>query len=182
MSRRLFSVVLVLACLPVIARADEKENPYKSAKKGDWVSYKMSTKFGDFKSEGTMKQLVTQKDDKSVTVKISMHLMGADLPAHEQKIDLTKPFDPSTAAMPGAGNAKVEKLGTGKETIEIGGKKYECEWVKTKMTIDANGMKIESESKVWMSKSASLGGLVKMESKLAQGSTTMELTGSGTEK
>jgi hypothetical protein len=176
MSRRLFSVVLILACVPVIARADEKENPYKSAKKGDWVSYKMSTKFGDFKSEGTMKQLVTNKDDKSVTVKISMHLMGADLPAHEQKID------PNAAAALGGGKAKVEKLDSGKETVEIGGKKYECDWVKNKLTVDANGMKIETETKVWTSKSVPLGGLVKMESKLPQGSTSLELVETGGEK
>jgi hypothetical protein len=179
MSRRLFSLVLVLACVPMIARADE--NPYRSAKKGDWATYKTSTSFGAFKADGTMKQVVTAKDDKSLTLKISITSMGMELPAQEHKIDLTKPFDPSAAAVPGAGNAKVEKLGSGKETLEIGGKKYECEWVKNKMTIDANGMKIETETKVWTSKSVPLGGLVKMESKLAQGSSTMELTGSGNE-
>jgi hypothetical protein len=173
---------MVLASVPMIAHADDGDNPYKSAKKGDWVSYKMTTSFGAFKSEGTMKQLVTDKDEKSVTLKISMHLMGMDLPAQEQKIDLTKKYDPNTGSIPGAGNAKVEKLGSGKETVEVGGKKYECEWVKSKVTIDANGMKIESETKLWTSKSAPLSGLVKMESKLAQGGTTMELTDSGAEK
>ena len=182
MARRLFSIALVLACVPMIASADDKDHPYKSAKKGDWVSYKTSTDFGGFKSDSTVKQVVTAKDDKSVTLKISVTAMGTEFPPQEHKIDLTKPFDPSTVGAPGAANAKVEKLDSGKETIEVAGKKYECEWVKKKMTIDANGMKIESESKVWTSKSAPLGGMVKMETKLAQGSTTMELTGSGTEK
>lgn len=180
MSRRLFSLVLVLACVPMIVRADE--NPYRSAKKGDWVSYKMTTSFGASKSDGTQKQMVTAKDDKSVTLKISMHVMGMDLPPLEQKIDLTKPFDPSRPGVPGGANIEVQRLVSGKETLEIGGKKYECEWVKNKMTIDFNGMEIETETKVWTSKSAPLGGMVKMETKLAQGSTTMELTGSGTEK
>src|SRR5262245_37365354 len=180
MSRKL-ALVLAIGLAPLVARAEDKENPFKNAKKGDWVSYKTKAQFGDFKSEGTMKQTVTDKDDKSVTLKIATNFMGMDLPAQEQKIDLTKPFDPSSSAVPG-GKAKVEKMESGKETIEVDGKKYECEWVKSKVTVEANGMKIESESKVWMSKQAPLSGMVKMESKLQQGSMTVELSGSGGDK
>ncbi len=175
------ALVLAFCVIPLAARAEDKENPYKSAKKGDWVSYKTTGKFGDFKSEGTTKQTVTEKDEKFVTIKVATNSMGRDLPATEMKIDLTKPFNPSSSAFP-RGGAKIEKLDSGKETIEVGGKKYECEWVKSKVTVEANGMKIESESKVWMSKSAPLSGMVRMETKLPQGSMTMELTDSGGDK
>lgn len=181
MSPRYAGVALLLLAVPFAARTAETDNPYKNAKKGEWVSYKMSTQFGTQKIEGTLKQTVTAKDEKSVTVKIAMKFMGMEFPPQEQKIDLTKPFNPASGSIPGANNAKIEKLDSGKETVEVGGKKYECEWVKNKITVDAGGMKIETETKTWTSKSAPLAGLVKMESKLPQGNTTMEITGSGNE-
>ncbi len=181
MSLRYAGVALTLLIVPVVARAAETDNPYQNAKKGDWVMFKVSAQFGDRRIEGSLKQTVTAKDEKSVTVRNLTKFMGMELPAQEQKIDLTKPFNPASGSVPGANNAKIEKLDSGKETIEVGGKKYECEWVKNKVTVDAGGMKIESETKTWTSKSAPLAGLVKIESKMTQGGSTMELADSGRE-
>jgi hypothetical protein len=181
MSFRKLALVLALVLVPLAARAEDKEHPYKNAKKGDWIAYKMTTSVMGNNIEGTLKQTVADKDDKSVTIKITGKFMNFDVPPQEQKIDLTKPYDPSKAA-PGAENAKVEKVDSGKETLEIGGKKYECEWVKNKIAADVNGMKFESEVKIWLAKSAPLGGMVKMEMKSKQTDMTMEMTDSGTEK
>ena len=51
-----------------------------------------------------------------------------------------------------------------------------------KVTGDAKGKKIESDVKVWMSKSVALSGMVKMELKSNIVNMQMELSGSGNEK
>ena len=181
MSYRILSLTLALLIAPVSARAADAENPFKAAKKGDFAAYKMTTSAGGMSFEGTLKQTVTAKDDKSATLSAVANVMGMDQPAQETKIDLTKPFDPASSGIPG-GKAKVEKLDSGKETIEIGGKKYECEWIKNKVVAEVNGMKFETETKVWTSKKVPLGGMVKMEMKNDMFSMKMELTEFGSGK
>ena len=39
--------VLALVLSPVVARAADEENPYKTAKTGDYAVYVMKSKFGD---------------------------------------------------------------------------------------------------------------------------------------
>jgi hypothetical protein len=173
MAIRRLPLILALFLVPLGVRADE-ENPFKKAKKGDWVEYKMTTSAMGFNIEGTLKQTITEKDDKSVTMKITGKAMGNDFPPQTQKIDLTKPFVPGAGLVPGGANAKVEKLDSGKETLEVGGKKHECEWVKTKVN--------DAEVKVWLSKSAPLGGMVKMEMKSKVANVTLEMTEFGTDK
>ena len=70
--------------------------------------------------------------------------------------------------------AKVEKKDSGKETLQIAGKKYECDWIKYAATFTANGRTFEMEIKIWLNKTLPLSGLAKMESKASYGSTTME--------
>src|ERR1043165_1695653 len=172
---------LVLATLAFASFAADEENPYKSAKIGDWVEYKSNTEAQGFKMESKMKHSVTAKTDKEVTVAIEMDMNGQKH-TQEMKIDLTQKYDPTTAgAPPGQKAPKVEKVKEGDETLTIGGKAYKSHWTESKMTMDAGGQPMETESKTWISKDAPLGGLVKMEMKMGAGmKTTMELTGSGT--
>src|SRR5688572_19159492 len=109
MRTRLFACALALAFAPWAAAADE-ENPYKKAKVGDYANYKMTTKFGGMTLEGTLTQSVTAKSDKEVTIKVTGKVNGMDIPAQEQKIDLTKPYDPAKTALPPGTDAKIEKL------------------------------------------------------------------------
>ena len=168
--------VLVYSAAPELLQAAD-ENPFKSAKVGDWVEFKQATQMAAGNMEATMKQTVTAKDEKTVTLKMEVSANGMKPPPQEVKIELDKPYDPTQTPE----NAKIEKLKEGDETITAGGKEYKCHWVQSKVTVDHEGTKFETESKSWISKDAPLGGLVKMEMEIkAMGTKTlMELTGSG---
>src|SRR3954453_3081043 len=129
MNARLFAPLLALAVAPFAGAADE-ENPYKKAKVGDYATYKMTTKVAGFNVEGTLTQTVTAKDDKEVTIKTTGKVNNMDIPAQEQKIDLTKPFDPAKATgnLPPGANVNIEKLKDGSEKVKLGGKEYDTKW------------------------------------------------------
>jgi len=162
MKARLLAAALALVCAP-LAIAAEEENPYKKTKVGDYASYKMTTKVAGLNIEGTVKQIVTAKDDKEVTIKTEGKVNGMDIPAQEQKIDLTKPFDPTKAGnLPAGTEVKVEKLKDGTEKVKVGGKEYDTKWETYKMKMKAMGMEFEADMKVWQSKELNIP-MVKME-------------------
>jgi len=161
MKVRLLAALLV-AVAPLAARAADEENPYKKVKVGEFATYKMTTKAAGQTVEGTVTQTVTAKDDKEATLKVTGKVNGMDIPAQEQKIDLTKPYDPTKSAVPPGTDAKVEKLKEGKEKIKAGGKEYDCKWETYKIKAKAGGQEIEADVKAWMSKDLPLL-VVKME-------------------
>ena len=181
MRTRFIPVLMVLAAAPMAFAADE-ENPYKKTKIGDYATYKMTTKVAGMNLEGTITQKVTAKSDKEVTLSVTGNVNGTDIPAQEQKIDLTKPYDPTKTTLPPGTEAKVEKLKDGKEKVKVGGKEYNTTWETYKVKAKANGMEIESDVKVWMSKDLTLL-MVKMEMTAETGGmkveVAMELTESG---
>jgi hypothetical protein len=163
--------ILAIALAPAISFAADDENPYKNAKVGDYATYKITTKVFGQNVEGTMTQTVTAKNDKEATIKVSGKIAGQNIPEQEQKIDLTKPFDPAKAGggQFGGGEGKLEKLKDGKEEVKVGGKTYKAEWTTYKLTAKIMGQEIEGEAKVWIAKEVP-AGMVKM-------STTMKLAG-----
>ena len=163
MNARLFAPLLALAVVPFALGADE-ENPYKKAKVGDYATYKMTTKVGGFNVEGNITQTVTAKDEKEVTVKTSGKVQGMDIPAQEQKIDLTKPFDPTKATgnLPPGADVKIERLKDGTEKVKLGEKTYDTKWETFKMKLKAQGMDFEADMKVWQAKDLAIP-MVKME-------------------
>jgi hypothetical protein len=179
---RFLSAALVLVFVPLTVRAgDAKENPFKKAKVGDWVSYKTIASFGGNELEGSTKQTVSAKDDDTVTLKITGKFGDKEIPAQEVKVDLTKPFNPQSLFSMGKKNpkAKVEKAGEGKEELKVGGKTYDCKWSKSKITTEFMGNEMTSDLKVWTATNVPLAGMVKMEIKSDKGGFTLELTGSG---
>jgi len=181
-------VIALAVCLAPLARAqDKEENPFKKAKVGDWVEYKMTTMAGGFNIEAKTKMEVTAKDDKEVTVKTTASVGGMEGKSQEMKIDLTKPYDPTQAGnLPKDAEAKIEKAGDGKEKIKVGGKDYDTTWQKMKVKAKAMGLEIESEVTVWRAKDVPLDGTVKMTgvSKVMgmDVKMTMELVDSGSKK
>jgi hypothetical protein len=153
---------LLIAAAPLAARAADEENPYKKVKVGEFATYKMTTKVAGMTVEGTITQTVAAKDDKEVTLKVTGKVNGMDIPAQEQKIDLTKPYDPTKTAVPPGTEAKVEKQKDGKEKIKAGGKEYECKWESFNVKGKANGIEMNADVKVWQSKDLPLQ-MVKME-------------------
>ena len=151
MKTRLCACLLALAAAPWAAAADE-ENPYKKAKVGDYATYKVTTKVGGMNLEGTITQSVTAKSDKELTLRVTGTVNGMDIPAQEQKIDLTKPYDPTKATLPAGTEAKVEKLKDGTEKVKAMGKEYDTKWESYKVTAKTMGQEIVAEVKAWMSK------------------------------
>jgi hypothetical protein len=155
-------VGLMMLAAPLAARAADEENPYKKVKVGDYATYKMTTKVAGQTIDGTVTQTVSAKDDKEATLKVTGKVNGMDIPVQEQKIDLTKPYDPTKTAVPPGTEAKVEKLKDGKEKIKAGGKEYDCKWETFKVSGNAMGIEMKGEVKVWQSKDMPLQ-VVKME-------------------
>lgn len=192
MTLRLLAAALVVAAAPLAARAADDEHPYKSVKVGDFVTYKLSMKVAGMDATGTLTQTVTAKTDKEATVKAAgkFNILGMDIdiPASENKIDLTKPFDPTQVnggALPAGTDVKVEKLKEGKEKVKIGDKEYEAAWTTYKVKGKAMNQELDSEMKTWMAKNVPMG-LVKMEmTATAAGqkiTMTMEMSETGNKK
>jgi hypothetical protein len=185
MTARLALAALALAAFSLAATAAD-DHPYKNVKVGDYVTYKLTVKVGDFNLDGTTTQTVTAKSDKEVTVKVTAKVGGMDAPSQEQKIDLTKPYDPTKGAnLPPGSDAKVEKLKEGKEKVKVGGKEYDCTWTTYKMTAKAMGVEFSGDIKVWAAKEVPMG-TAKMEMTAdIQGmkmTMNMELSESGNKK
>jgi hypothetical protein len=177
--KHLMAASLSLFLVPMAVRAEEGENPFRKAMVGDYIAYKVTTKVMDENIEVTLKQIVSRKDEKELTLKAIATFAGEEVPSKDMKIDLTKPYDRIRAAMQSDKNGKFEKTGEGKETITAGGKTYECTWIGGKVTTDVGGMKVNSQVKLWFSTSVPLTGLVKMEMKSTAAAVVMEMTGSG---
>ena len=139
----------------------------------------MVTSFMGNKIDGEIKMTVSAKTDKEATLKTTVVFMGMELPGGDQKIDLTKPYDPTKPMDPKSKDAKVEKLDEGKEKIKIGTKEYDCTWMKVKTVSKVGGKENTSEVKVWTSKAVPLGGIVKMEMKSDSTNLSLELKESG---
>ena len=175
---RILRDVAVVAVLALAGRwvAAAEENPFKNAKVGDFVKYKMVNDVAGMKQEMGMTQTVTAKDETAVTLKIEMEAAGNKLPSQETKVALDQPYDPFKT---GAPNAKVEKVGEGEEKVTVGGKEYACKWFQAKVAVTApTGQEVTGSSKVWICKDVPLGGLVKMESQneIKMGDKTMQTT------
>jgi hypothetical protein len=183
-SRKLVALaVLFVATLALCAddktekKTDQKpeENPYKKAEKGQWATYKLAMKFAGQNIDGSLKQTVTAKDDKSVTLESVANVLGQEK-KETHKIDLTKPFNPlDTQQLPPGAEVKLEKKESGKESIEVAGRKQETEWTSYKVAVSANGMNFDGDVKVWVAKDVPMGGVVKTEMKMKFGGMDMEM-------
>ena len=148
-----------------------------------WTAYKVKGKAMGQEVDADVKVWMS-KDAPMGMVKMEMTANTAG-----QKIDLTKPFDPTKVGggggLPPGTDVKVEKGKEGKEKIKVGGKEYDSTWTTYKVKGKAMGQEVDAEVKVWMSKAAPMG-MVKMEMTAAiakmEMKMTMELSESGNKK
>ncbi|MCS6865038.1 MAG: hypothetical protein RMJ56_13550 [Gemmataceae bacterium] len=146
----------VLIVSPLAVSAAEEENPYKNAKVGDYATYTTTAEFGGLTLSGTVTQTVIAKTNKEVTIKITGHIEFAgnkmEIPAQEQTIDLTQPFDPTKGGTIPGGDASFEKDKDGKEKIKVNGKEYDSTWVSYKVKAKIMGLELQGNMKVWTAK------------------------------
>ncbi len=142
-----------------------KENPFIRAKVGDWARHRIVDETIKIKDNpGTiMKQTVVSRNSTSVEVHTQATKGGEDSQTIKSTIDLTKPYDISTMSLGTKNKVKVEKLGTGKEVLTIEGKKYDCDWVSAKITMEYDNKNVILESKIWTNKEVPLNGMVRAE-------------------
>jgi hypothetical protein len=168
-----------LVCFVQSLQGADDDNPYRKAKIGDWVSYKMTGK----NMEGTTKMTVVSKDDKEVTFEVASiySFMGKEqvAPVQTMKIDLTKSYDAISAANLKANNVKIEKLDEGKEKIKAAGKEFETKWTNLRATTKVGEQAIVTEYTMWFSKDVPLSGLVRMDTTSGEVTTRLDLTGTG---
>ena len=179
MFRALIAALALAAVAPTVRAADD-ENPNKDAKVGDYATYAMTTKIAGIDVAGTITQTVTKKSDKEATVKVTGEIeFGGNkmkIPEQEQKIDLTKPFDPTKGAnLPGGADAKIEKGKEGKEKIKVNGKEYDTTWTEYKVKTKAMGQDIDADVKAWIAKDVP-SGMVKMTMTADIAGQKMEMT------
>lgn len=176
-------LVALVILLSVAAAASD--NPYKTAKVGEWIEFAMTTSVMGQNMQMKTKQTVIARDATSVTIKTETWMGGQQLPSSEQKILLDKPFEPYNAD-PKMTDAVVTPMGTGSETLTVGGKAYACKWAKVHI-VSTKPMPMDGITKVWSSNDVPMSGVVKMETnttmkmgdKEMTSTMTMELTGFG---
>jgi hypothetical protein len=91
--------------------------PYANAHVGDWVSFKSTA------ADTTTKRSVVRRTAVSITIR---HEGNGKNPLADRTIEFTGPKANDDAV--------VEVLDTGKDLLTVAGKKYDCEWTKTKTT------------------------------------------------
>lgn len=176
-------LVALVILLSVAAMASD--NPYKTAKVGEWIEFAMTTSVMSQNMQMKTKQTVIARDATSVTIKTETWMGGQQLPSSEQKILLDKPFEPYNQDAK-LTDAVVTPMGTGNETLTVGGKAYACQWAKVHI-VATKPMPMDSITKVWSCKDVPMSGVVKMQTdttmkmgdKDMATKMTMELTGFG---
>ncbi len=145
------------------------ENPWNKFAAGSWAELKIVSNAGGAETEMTQKQTLVDKGAEELTIKVEGKMVkpvAMDMPPSEMK-------SPTKGKAGGAAaGAPPKELGKGEETLEVGGKKLACKWVETE--IDAGGQKMTS--KAWTCDEVP-GGVVKVETKGANLTSTMTLVG-----
>jgi hypothetical protein len=177
MIARLLSVGLIVA-FATAAQPAEGDNPFKDAREGDHVVYKVSLSIAGKRQDGKIKMSVKDRKEKDQTVTLSttVEMSGRPPSTTDAYLDLSKPYDPLTLAGINPGEVKVEKLDSGKEKIKVGGKEYDTEWERSKVTMKLGGNDFVTEVKSWRAKNVPLGGCVKLEMTNDLYTLTMELS------
>src|SRR5262245_43300197 len=117
-----------LACLIAfglasLATAAEKDHPYRHLVVGDFATYKVTNSGGGVGLlEGTISYEVTGKTHAEVTLQTSVKFNGVDSTLTEQRVDLTKPYEPEKAALPAGSLGTLEVVKTRAEKVTVGGK------------------------------------------------------------
>jgi hypothetical protein len=165
--------------LATTSYAADVDNPYKTAKVGDWAKYKQTMVSAGMNMETAMKQTVTAKTDKEVTIEIAMTVQGNEM-KNSMTIKLDEKYDPMSK-MPAGTQSK--EIASGAEKLTVAGKAIDTKWFEYETVSKApDGTELKSKSKVWTSTVVGTV-VVKMENDMGgKGKMTMDLIDFGSGK
>jgi hypothetical protein len=145
---------------------------YADARVGDWVTYRCTTATWE-----TAKHTVTEKTADVISIRQERN--SPQPHAIDVTIGLNDP--PAVVVDP----PEEEVLGSGRETLTINGTKYECQWIKVRITTPGRASLTRPAAptvltvKGWESKQVPAGGSVRWEAEMDGKTVTWELTGCG---
>lgn len=169
----------LFACLALCAAtaqaADEKpNNPYKSAKVGDWFAFTVSlTSTTGRETVSTHTYTVTKKTPGMVNLKYVEKNVEREMPPGNVEIELNIPYEWGKM-----GGSQYRKTGEADEKISAGGKTYACHRTDYKVSSDNPGAE-ETTLKVWECKDVPMDHVVKWELKVGKSVTLRELIAFG---
>ncbi len=154
---------------PLAVAAAAEANPLKNAKVGDWAEFKETQAVNGRNLDMMTQMEVTAKTEKTAIIRMIVTVNGRAMTSGDQKIDLSKPYDPAPTPKRGlVADAKNAEGESGTEKLKVGDKEYQTSWATKKFTGKINGQNLEFNYKYWTSRSAPLGGLVRMETTSVQ--------------
>jgi len=170
-------LVLALSCA-LLSHAEEKEkekpHPYKTAKVGDWITFKVTAT-----AENGRKTIVsytlkaTEVNEFAVKMSIDEKNEERSMPPGEIDVELNKPHHWGKM-----GGSYYQKKSEAQEKITVGGKTYDCtrtDYVITSDVPEPEGM----TEKVWVCKDVALDQIVKSELTIGKKTIIRELVDSG---
>ncbi|MBI3828402.1 MAG: hypothetical protein HY291_02740 [Planctomycetes bacterium] len=170
----MLAYALVLCAMLVRAEEKKEEHPYKKAKVGDWIEFKVTDEKSGKTFESKFKLTVKEKYENEIVFARNEHYDGRDMPEGEEHIELNKPY-----RQDGDGESfQYEITSTKDAKISVGGKEYACKLVEMKITtsgLDAD----EITRQVWISAEVPLDGIVKSVTHYGKNTKTRELLGCG---
>lgn len=175
-------LLLALLFVPQGGKAELSGQIYKNAKVGDWISFKVTGS----PSPVETKQSVIVRTEQYVIIKIEQKVGGRDGPPSEYAARIDEDTA-MTARMNRNPDYLVatKKKGSGKETLTIGDRTYDCVWQETESTaLMRNPTTGEvtvsvSVSKTWHCPDVPLGGVVRSETETNGRKVVTEITGFG---
>jgi hypothetical protein len=177
------NLLAVLAAICAFALQADEDNPYVKAKVGDWIEYTASLQMPHRNLATSIHKEVVKKTATEVTLEIStlITMAGTDESAAKMTsprkqtlvIRLNKKFTPG---MPQGLDPDVtaKESGSGTETLAVGGKNVETNWVAFEWG-SAKDQMASGKAKAWLGKNIPLDGVVKLVTEVPQCTSTMEL-------
>jgi len=126
----LVSVLLWFVLSPLVAGTTTAGRKHKL---GDWVEMKVTTEIENKKQEQNIRFEVSNVDGNNLGARSKVTFRGKNQFTREINIPVTADMKPKVSGK--KPEIKVEMLGEGDEFISIGGKSYNCHWVKKRNTI-----------------------------------------------
>lgn len=178
---RIFLSALFLVLSTSLGAVQDKDDfkfseweAWDSVADGSWVKMEMVSDFGGTKTTMTMTTTRLSKKDDVITVETVMVMNKMKLPGQKRQIKKPKESDTAKKECPKCSKEHKSDVKTSKTKVKIGDKELACT-LQEFTAYDCDGKEVSS-GKIWYSKDVP-GHMVRMETKMAQGTSKMNCLG-----